>query len=139
VADTTAAQIEWRVYQEAVENSPLWGLTYGGVDGRFDEGFVIVYPPLTRAEITPFLLAALERGDVGLYDDDGVPERDGERDASDPGHLPRDRALKVIADPAYWNHETAPANIWLVITDAGLEQWRTMPMPEFERRPRTNY
>jgi len=126
-----ATHAEFRVYQEAWEQGLLTHLAgSGGEDHRPDE-YVIIYPTLTRDEVLPALVAALERGDVELYEDVVVrPGEGGKRD------LDLEEALRIVKNSAYWAWDTAPTVISLRITDAGEARHRRMKAPEVECRPK---
>jgi hypothetical protein len=122
---------EFRVYDAAYEEAPIWELTWEGLDHTSKEE-VIVHPALPREDAASALLAALERGDVMLYETVFSAKATlGRHD------LEIDQAVKVIGDPDYWMPESAPAMICLFITDAGEKRAQTMKRPELERRPRT--
>ena len=124
-----ATEAEFLVYEGAWEECALWELTWP-VEGHREEGRVVVRRPYSRDELAPALLAALERGDVSLYEHVFKDGRGKKRD------LTHDEALEVIHDAAYWALQTAPMRISLYITDAGEERNYTMKTPEFERRPK---
>ena len=121
--------VEFRVYQEAHEESFLWEILASGEDHRF--GDVLIYQALSRDDVTPTLLAALGQGDMSLYIMDFSAN-----ESSEYPEIARDEAVRIVQDPTYWDWKTAPAKVCLRISDSGEERFRTMEMPEFERRPK---
>ena len=119
------ATAEYLLYLNAGEESPLWDLT-SGAENYFHDDYVTIHPALPRELVAATLLQALEYGDVVLYDADD-PEK---------AEIPREEAIRVTNNPAYYTFETAPAMICVCVTDTGEARWRTMKSPEFERRPR---
>jgi hypothetical protein len=119
------AVTEYLLYLNASEESPLWELASGAWN-YFDDDFVTIHPALSRDVVADALLLAIERGDMTLYDID-----DAEK-----ASLAQGEAIRVIRDPAYYVHDTAPATICVCLTDAGEKRWSTIKAPEFERRPR---